>query len=200
MLRKLIIAVFVLGFTLTLSGTALSDQLINEGQPRSVENPNAPRFLDKPINDVALHSGQLLPSQRLDGSLVQSVSPFTVTPQPPAAGCGYEWYHNGSATNYFTDPDYAVGSPFNIVLNNVRFSVPEPQPGDGLGAIEDTVKGASLLTADPFGLVVGDPGVRLYLYDSDGFGYPGNKLDSVDVDYATYSGAGGWADGTFPNE
>ncbi len=201
MLRKLIIAVFVLGLTMTLSGTALSDVITDYSDAPTSTLPSAPRYQTGFDDPIAANQQVLAPAQRIDQSQVRSAPSGTVAPQPPAAACGYEFYHNGGISSFFMDPDY-LGASFNVVLNNVRFTVPDPTPGSGIGAIEDTVKAASLLMY--LSATVGDPAVRFYLYDSDGFGFPGSKLDSVDVPFASWvptgDGFSAWADGTFPNE
>lgn len=186
MLKRLLIAVFVLGLFLTLSGTAFSD--IGKGPLNpviKVDQSNA-RFNDlsdaRPQNELPMQS-------KIPGSALQAITPQAVPPTPASGSfCTSQWYHNGGAAFYFQDPDY-FGAPFSVGLNNVRFT---SDPG-----YVCSLKTAWVLTYGA--ATVGDPTLRVYLWDDDGFGFPLNKLDSVDVPYASYYAGGGfnWAGADF---
>jgi hypothetical protein len=86
------------------------------------------------------------------------------------AYCVNEYY-------FWTIPD-AYGDDFF----NMRFTVP---PGEVCTLTYSRIRmyGSEMK---------GTPDMRIYLWDDDGFGFPGNKLDSVDIPYASLPAGTDW--------
>ncbi|MBD3332525.1 PQQ-binding-like beta-propeller repeat protein [candidate division GN15 bacterium] len=173
MLKRLIIAVFVLSLVMALSGTAISDT--GKGPLNEVikVNPLHQRF------DAVSDARPVQPSFKKPASAIQELpSEHQVTPAPPAPSfCEYQGYY-GDLAYYWTIPD-AYGDD----LFNMRFTV------------EDDLESCTLLAGWllMYGPAqVGTPDMRVYLWDTDGFGFPNNKLDSVDVSTAGYDPAGSY--------
>ncbi|MEW5993961.1 MAG: PQQ-binding-like beta-propeller repeat protein, partial [Candidatus Zixiibacteriota bacterium] len=161
MLKRLISAVFVLGLVLALNGTAVSD--VSKGPLNPVEkiNPNVERFAY--IDDARPEQ----PAFKKPETALREVSPGLTMPSPPQAYfCDIQDYTSGSPAYYWTLPD-----DYGDDLFNMRFTA-----DDGYYC---TLKVAYFLMYLP--PQTGDPDMRVYLWDDDGFGFPGNKLDSVDI-------------------
>ena len=178
MLKRLIIAVFALSLVLSLSGTAFSDV----SKPHQLEryepsNPSNPNFKDG-VTDPR----PAKPSQRIDLSNPAEGFNLTSHTKPVSLPSGYfcdALDNSGGLAAFFTIPNVA-GTRLQMAS---RFTV-------GIG-ITCTVQ---VFEIGYYGIYSGTPGARAYLYDDDGFGQPGAKLDSVDWDNAflvALDGAGG---------
>jgi len=174
MLKRLFIAVFVLGLVVGLSGTALSDVAKPSSALNPVEKivPNHPR-LDDVTTAGPAHSAFKKPAEALEQHLLPPGL------QVPALKldyfCDVQDYTSGSPAYFWTIPD-AYGDD----LFNMRFTAD--------AGYDCTLKVAWLLMyADA---QVGSPTLRVYLWDDDGFGFPGNKLDSVDIATPPAGGSG----------
>jgi hypothetical protein len=90
----------------------------------------------------------------------------------PRYECGFYYYYDDTA-----DPVWAWRIPgsYDDDFYNTRFTVD--------AGVACTLKVAWL--ALYAGFMEGDPDLRVYLWDDDGSGFPGAKLDSVDVPYAS---------------
>ncbi len=175
MLKRLLFAVFVLGLVFSLSGTAISgigEKPVEGLNPIPTVNPNAQLYND--IGD-ARPAG---PSWRPPTLDVQQLPDLGAISQPNSQNfCDYIWYHGAGAA-------YAWGIPSSSTREvfATRFTV-------------DAGWACSLYTGWAFtygGFMTGTPSVRMYLYEDDGFGLPGNKLDSGDVAYADLPTGAGW--------
>ena len=161
MLRKLIIAVFVLGLVVALNGTAISDVFKEGMAPYESFNPDNPRF------ENILNAGPAQPSFKKPASALQMLPTGQFTTAPPLDYfCDLQDYTNGSPAYFWTIPD-AYGDD----LFNMRFTTE--------ANYSCTLMYAHLLMYGT--AMVGTPDLRVYLYDDDGFGFPGNKIDSVDI-------------------
>ncbi len=170
MLRRLFIAVFVIGLIMTLSGTAFSDVVKGQLNPIERINPSNARFTD--IADAR-------PTQstfKKPESALQKVPAGVNMPAPPSTYfCDVQDYTSGALAYFWTIPD-AYGDD----LFNMRFSVEAD--------FHCTLKVAHIAMYGT--AMVGTPDMRVYLWDDDGFGFPGNKLDSVDILNAALPTAG----------
>ncbi|MCH7948684.1 MAG: hypothetical protein IIC66_12890, partial [candidate division Zixibacteria bacterium] len=109
-----------------------------------------------------------------------------LTKLPPGAGlpgapsqeyfCGFQGYAGAQAFIW------SIPDPYGDDLFNTRFTVE--------ANYECTLKTARVLFYGPS--MTGTPDARIYLWDDDGFGFPGTVLDSFDIPYATLL-AGGYA-------
>ncbi len=165
MLRRLISAVFVLGLVLALNGTAVSDVVKGELNPVIKVKPTAQLYND--ITDAR----PIQPTFKKPEDALKELPPGTVAPTPPQAYfCDVQDYTNGVPYYYWPIPD-AYGDD----LFNMRFT-------------SDVGYACTTMTAHymMYGTVMtGTPDMRCYIWDDNGFGFPGNKLDSVDIPYAT---------------
>jgi hypothetical protein len=167
MLKRLFIAVFVLGLIVGLNGTANCD--VNKG----------PAAL-KPI-------GQSFPSPEKAATLQQlDIRPQQPTFKKPAAALEANRVLPGVTianprTGYFCDEqDYTSGTL------GYGWSIPDGYGDDlfNMRFTADANKDCSLKVAHLLMYAlnqVGAPTIRVYLWDDDGFGFPGSKLDSVDI-------------------
>ncbi len=186
MFKRLIIAVLALGFTLGLSGTAFSsdvDRSIQPGNAYSPANPSHARTTQlKKAKNVTMPSG------RINGTNVIQELPNGTSSQAhaPAIGCSFTGHHNGAPAFFWELPTDLGG--VLLELPTVRFTAPAGE--------QCTVKTGSVLV---YGSELeGDAGMRVYLYDDDGFGFPGAKLDSVDFPNGSLPASGlYWADADF---
>jgi hypothetical protein len=161
MLKRLISAVFVLGLVLALNGTAFSD--VGKGPLNPVEkvNPNVDRFVD------LIDARPAQPTFKIPESGRTEVTAGFDLPSPPQTYfCDVQDYTSGNPYYVFATPDV-----YGTDLHNMRFTVE-----DGYRC---TLMVAHLLMYAYY--QTGTPDMRVYLWDDDGFGFPGNKLDSVDI-------------------
>ncbi len=180
MLKRLIIAVFVLSLVMALSGTAISDT--GKGPLNEVikVNPLHERF------DAVSDARPVQPSFKKPASAILELPvEHQGTPAPPQSSfCEFQGYY-GDLAYFWTIPDN-----YGDDLFNMRFTVePEIQ--------ECTLLAGWLLMYGP--AQVGEPDMRVYLWDTDGFGFPNNKLDSVTISTVGMSGLY-WVEADFPNE
>ncbi len=172
MLKRLIIAVFVLGLVVGLSNTAISD--VDKGtsalNPVVKVNPNNPRFAN--ISDARPEQPDF---KKPEIALRKLPSGLTLPATPATYFCDVQDYTNGVPFYYWTIPD-AYGDD----LFNMRFTADFNY--------DCTLKVAHLLMYGD--VMTGAPDMRVYLWDDDGFGFPGSKLDSVDILNASLPVAG----------
>ncbi len=166
MLKRLLIAVFVLGLVLALSGTAFSDSVLKNYTDGFEKNLKAPlASAEKP---------SALPAQpafKKPASAIQKLPAGLSVPTPPLQYfCDLQDYTSGSAAYFWTIPD-AYGDD----LFNMRFTAD--------ANFDCSLKVAHYLMYWP--AFVGTPDFRAYVWADDGFGFPGAKLDSVDIPWAT---------------
>ena len=159
MLKRLLIAVFVLGLVTAFCGTAIAD--IGKGplNPVIKIDPTNPRL------DNLQKAGPTQPATKKPASALQAVPGDLTVPAPPLDYfCDVESYYGGMAY-FWTIPD-AYGDD----LFNTRFT--------STAGYDCTLKVGHIVFYIP--PTVGTPGLKIYLWDDDGFGFPGNKLDSVE--------------------
>ena len=90
----------------------------------------------------------------------------------PRYECGYLYYYDDTASPVWA---WSIPGNYDDDFYNTRFTVE--------AGVACTLKVAWLLLYS--GFMEGDPDLRVYLWDDDGSGFPGTKLDSVDVPYAS---------------
>jgi len=170
MLKRLISAVFVLGLVLALNGTAISDVTKGELNPVIKVNPNHERFLEA----IDVRPDQ--PTFKKPESALKELPGGMSAPTPPQTYfCDVQDYTSGNPFYYWPIPD-AYGDD----LFNMRFT-------SDAGYYCTTMVGHYLMYGD---VMTGTPDMRCYLWDDDGFGFPDNKLDSVDIPYASLPTSG----------
>ena len=179
MLKRLFIAVFVLGLVIGLNGTAYSDIAKGSADLVPIEkiNPDNPRhaYVEKAGPDQPAFRK---PAEALEAKAVPAGL------QIPAMKaldyfCDIQDYTSGNLGYGWTIPD-AYGDD----LFNMRFTSD--------AGYDCTLKVAHLLMyggafSSGANAMTGDPDMRVYLWDDDGFGFPGNKLDSVTIPWSTIS-------------
>ncbi len=169
MLKRLLIAVFVLGLVLALSGTAFSGGILKNSSDKLEKNPFAP------LANVQKTSAR--PDQPAFKKPESSMHKLPVTgtaPIPPLDYfCDLQSYC-GSNYYYWTIPD-AYGDD----LFNTRFTADANH--------DCSLKVVHYLMYWP--ATVGTPDFRAYIWADDGFGFPGAKLDSIDIPWATIDAA-----------
>jgi hypothetical protein len=178
MLKRLLIAVFVLGLILALNGTAISDVQKGELTPLIKTNPNAPMF------NVKLDARPNQPTFKKPESALRNIPPGQPLPSPPQKQsyfCADQDYTSGVATLGWTNPD-AYGDD----LFNMRFTADADY--DCTLKVAKYLMYGGVYVSGEHGMT-GDPDMRCYLWDDDGFGFPNNKLDSVDIPWATIQAA-----------
>jgi hypothetical protein len=100
-------------------------------------------------------------------------------------GCDNYYYYDDTAT---TLAEFTIPNQYGDDFYNTRFSV-EPARSCTLGMARIALDG---------GWMTGTPGImRVYLWNDDGSGFPGSKLDSVDIPYTLLPAAFGWVDADF---
>jgi len=154
MLKRLLIAVFVLGLVTAFCGTAIAD--IGKGALNPVQkiDPTNPRL------DQLQKAGPTQPATKKPASALQAVPGDLTVPAPPL--------------DYFCDVFWTIPDAYGDDLFNTRFT--------STAGYDCTLKvGHVAMYITP---TLGTPGLKIYLWDDDGFGFPGNKLDSVE-----YTGA-----------
>lgn len=94
--------------------------------------------------------------------------------------CGYLFYYDDTAmtVQVFSQPDEFGYSASQYCA---RFTAPD---------IGYVLRAAYILVLEYW--TSGDPAMRVYLYDDDGFGFPGAKLDSIDVPYTETGNTWNW--------
>ena len=163
MLKRLLIAVFVLGLILSLNGTAFSDVYPDIDAQRRITETNT----NAPLYGTQLDCRPIQPTFKKSPADFRSVPAGMTVPAPPLDYfCEDVDYSSGIATWYWTIPD-----AYNDDLFNMRFT--------SESNFDCTLKVAHFLMYGP--AMVGAPDMRVYLWDDDGFGFPGTKLDSVDI-------------------
>ncbi len=176
MLKRLLFAVFVLGFVFALSGTAIADigeKPVEGLNPIPTVNPNA-QFYNDITDGRPVENGFKKPE-----SALREVQMSGVAPAPPSAYfCDFDYYYDDTATSVYV---WTIPDAYGDDLFNMRFST---------GGLECTLKVGYILMYG--GYMEGTPDMRIYLWDDDGWGFPGNKLDSVDVPYAGLPASFGW--------
>jgi hypothetical protein len=168
MLKKLLIAVFVLSLVLAFSGTAMAD--VAKGPLESVKkiDETHPRFND------ALRAGPEQPATKKPISAVGKVPAGSTVPGPPLQYfCDLQDYTSGGAAYFWAIPD-AYGDD----LFNMRFTAD--------ANFDCSLKVAHYLMYWPAMLPTD---MRCYLWADDGFGFPGAKLDSVDIPWVDIDAA-----------
>ncbi|MFH1372702.1 MAG: hypothetical protein ABII79_02760 [bacterium] len=161
MLRRLISAVFVIGLVLAFSGTATSDVTKGELNPVIKIDQNNERY----VNIADARPAQ--PSfKKPESALKVLPSGLTAPSTPQAYFCDVQDYTNGVPYYFWPIPD-AYGDD----LFNMRFT-------SDAGYDCTLMVGHYLMYGTA---MVGAPDLRCYLWDDDGFGFPNNKLDSVDI-------------------
>ncbi|MEE8149229.1 MAG: hypothetical protein V3T75_02135, partial [candidate division Zixibacteria bacterium] len=162
MLNRLIIAVFGLGLVFALGSVALAG-------PGGLTS-----YVDEPAGFINPHPEKLgnsyapaQPSFKKPASALRALPFDAGTPALPSQSyfCDMQAYA-GPPTLYWTIPD-AYGDD----LFNTRFTVEDN--------FECTLKVGWILSYEPE--MTGSPDMRVYLWDDDGFGFPGSVLDSVDI-------------------
>ncbi len=171
MFNKLIIAVLTLGLLLTFCSAAISSDVPKVGVNRvETSNPNAPKLnLATPIERPV--SGNQKPLNALNP--VQT--PARVLPPPYV--CEYYDY-SGGAMAYF----WKLTDRYGDSIQGMRFT---PRAGYN----------CTLLTAyvGLYGSAFkGNPGMRVTLFDDDGFGMPGAVKGYVDVPAGDLSHSGAY--------
>jgi len=168
MLKRLIIAVFVLGLILSFSGTAFSDVV----KHHDVDGKYEPINLSHPhINQVLSRSiVPAVPSQRANMSDPLEIRDMTTVSKPVITPSGYsgEVIDNTAATwnSVYGLPGGADGIRTSLAE---RFTVDQ--------GMTWTVTDAYAFSNKT--LWTGSPSLVIYLYDDNGFGQPGTKLDSA---------------------
>ncbi len=175
MLNRLIIAVFGLSLVFALGSVALAGpgDLTSSGlEERVTFLPNAPKQIDAAAMDVR----PVQPSFKKPASALRALPFDAGTPALPSQSyfCDMQAYA-GPQAFYWTIPD-----DFGDDLFNTRFTVEDN--------FECTLKVGWILSYAP--QMTGSPDMRVYLWDDDGFGFPGSVLDSVDIPFATLDAAG----------
>ncbi len=176
MLSRLFFTVIVLGLVLTFSGSAFSHIGLKEGlNPVSTVNPNAP--LSGNIEDARPTPASFKKPE--DVQLFEVQMPG-VAPTPPSNYfCDFQHYYDDTTTSVWV---WSIPDAWGDDLFNMRFTVEVD--------VECTLKVGWILMYG--GWTTGTPDMRIYLWDDDGFGFPYNKLDSVDVPSADLPTDFGW--------
>ena len=173
MLKRVLIAVFVLGLVIGLNGTALSDVVKGSSAFSPVEkvNPNHPRVAEVskagPQQPTFKKPAEALEAKRLPAGIQVPYNKLNTF-------CDEQDYTSGAPAYFWTIPD-AYGDD----LFNMRFT--------SEAGMYCTLKTAWFLMYEP--PMTGNPSFTAYLWDDDGFGFPGNKLDSLTIPWATIQAA-----------
>jgi|GEM_PF-3318872 len=94
--------------------------------------------------------------------------------------CGTSYYYDDTATSVYV---WSIPNGFGDDLFNTRFTV----AGNSC-----TLMVSRILLYGPY--MTGEPDMRVYVWDDDGMGFPGNVLDSVTIPNANLPTSGfGWA-------
>jgi len=157
MFKRLIFAVFVMGLILTFSGTAISDIGKKDGlNPVVTINPDAPLY------GVGIDGRPDQTNLKIPAGELQQFSTGEVAPTPPSGYfCDMYTYWCDSTASFYI---------WNMRRNDLtyeanRFTV------EGLDVCTLTVQWALILTHPSY--YTGDGVPTLYVWDDDGFGFPG---------------------------
>ena len=174
MLNRLIIAVFGLSLVFALGSVALASPRASYVDEPLEFNPNHPRLSE--LVEQGVRPAQ--PSFKKPASaIVAAPEEVSAANLPsPAYFCDIQGYALFGPAYIWSLPD-AYGDD----LFNTRFTVETN--------FECTLKVAWLLMHGA--LMEGTADMRVYLWDDDGFGFPGTVLDSVDIPYADIAAATG---------
>jgi outer membrane protein assembly factor BamB len=160
MFKRLIIAVLTLGLILAFSSAAISSDAPKIGLNRlETYNPDAPR-----LNQATAIEHSSATNQKPSNALNALQTPTRVL--PPQYVCEYYDYSGGNAAYYWKLTD-----KYGDSIMGMRYT-----PKEGYDC--------TLLTAyvGVYGTAIkGNPGMRVTVYDDDGFGLPGTFRGSVDV-------------------
>lgn len=181
MFKRLFIAVFVLGLVVGLNGTANCD--VNKGS--EALTPITPNVMSAERSAALQYGGPAQPAFKKPAEALEAhrVPAGLTVPYPKQNYfCDVQDYTSGTPGYYWTIPD-AYGDD----LFNMRFTADANH--------YCTLKFAHFLMYDD--VMVGAPGFKAYLWDDDGFGFPGVKLDSVEFTYADILAAGGGVGGLY---
>ena len=172
MLNRLIIAVFGLGLVFALGSNVLAGpgNLTSFGDDPTSIIPNHPR-----LNDVVSARPEQ-PSFKKPESARITLPSGAGTPAPPSQSYFCDFQDYAGAPWYI----WSIPDAYGDDLFNTRFTVEDN--------FECTLKVAYLLMFGPE--MLGTPDMRVYLWDDDGFGFPGTVLDSVDISQATLAATG----------
>jgi len=181
MLKRLIFAVFVMGLVLTLSGTAISDI----GKKTVVDNRATYSNPDvDPFSDVNSARPAAPLFKRPIDDVRLGIVPAGLATAPADYYCEADYYYEEVPNVYVWGLPDAYGDD----LFNQRFTVDE--------GVVCSLKTSWILMYGPY--MTGTPDLKMYLWDDDGFGFPGNKLDSVTIPFASLpSGGFGWVSADF---
>ncbi len=172
MLKRLLIAVFVLGLILTLNGTAISDVQKGELNPVIKINPNAPMYNER------LDGRPEQPAFKKPESALQEIPPGQTIPSPPQTYFYEIQDYTAGTANY----GWKIPDAYGDNLSNMRFTAEDGYDCNLKVAYYLMYGGAYLSGAQG---ITGDPDFKAYLWDDNGYGFPGNKLDSVIIPWAT---------------
>jgi len=162
MLRRLISAVFVLSLVLALNGTAISDVTKGELNPVIKVDPSNERYYT--ISDARPQQ----PTFKKPEDALKVLPPGMSAPTPPYF-FDVQDYTNGVPYYYWPIPDV-----YGDDLFNMRFT-------SDAGYDCEVIQAHYLMYGTA---MTGTPDMRCYIWDDDMFGFPGAKLDSVDIPYA----------------
>ncbi len=144
-----------------LTASILADVVKNDLSPITKINLDHERYNDVPI------AGPTQPSYKKPASAFRKIDNPPALPDPPYDYfCDYENYTNGTPYYAWPLPDAYGDNYFNM-----RFT-------------SEYDYNCTLLTAHFLLYALyqtGDPDIRIYLWDDDGFGFPLNKIDSIDI-------------------
>ena len=175
MLKRLIFAVFVLGLFFTLNGTAISDSALKDWSEPAYVAPVVDADVPQEFQQAQALYKEFDPAEHLYVG-----DDFNLMPRERSGWfCGAQVPY-GSYSWLWLVPDGG-----DSVYAN-RFVMPQGQMGCTLTYAWGVVYYGS------GGLSVGNPTMRWYLWEDNGFGLPGTLLDSVDrliMDPATTTGA-----------
>ena len=176
MLKRLLFAVFVLGFVFALSGTAIADigeKPVEGLNPIPILNPNAQLYNNDADARPATASFKK-PETALREYQMSGVAPSV----PQTYFCDLQYYYDDTATSVYV---WSIPDAYGDDLFNMRFTVED--------GIECSLKVGWMMMLGAW--ATGSPDQRIYLWDTDGFGFPNNKLDSADYP-ASGINFGGW--------
>ncbi len=173
MLKRLLIAVLALSFVLAFTGTAFSEIYPEADAVKlnSFDSSNPKAGLLKSVLPIQ-------PASRALGTNVQKLPAGVSIPAPPLATfCQDLWYDGGAAFFWLLGDAYPEESLMNVrYTSDANFSC--------------TLKTFWLNLYGP--AMVGTPDMMVYLWEDDGFGFPGLALDSIFVPNASLPTTFAW--------
>lgn len=169
MLKKLLVAAIALSFVFAVCSSASAAKGPNEAKRLHNTIPNSQRTIPS--------ENYIVPDQIPAGShSLDQANPTPdglVRPNHKASSCDWYDYTCGLAY-YWTVPD----DTYPIDFFNMRFSPPDPEASCTLQTLEIVFYAAGSTTGS-------GAGVTLYVWDDDGFGFPGTVAYSVVVPEAS---------------